>query len=617
MTRRRFGSAMYSLFVALALTASLAGTALASANWAPPRNLFSTDVSEISFDGTHRSRPALEVRSDAAGNTLAVWIQKVGSDCQVRWASRPVGGAWSAPKPLPLQDCPLSSAGSQLSLAMNRAGTAVVAYSDGLGVVASVRPAGGSFEAPTMMESQAIDPTASINEQGRVAVGWVKPSFSFGAPTPFEARVRPSGGAFGSVETVTASGSDTATSPRIAVGPGGDVLGVWVENHPINLSSSTLLVRSAYRPSDGQFPTSPTQTLDTFAYRSGVGTTPDYAPDVAFDATGRATVVWVHDSGTKTFLESAVKLVGADTFQPGQDVNPSDEGNSFMPRIAVERSANRAIVVWQQCGTACTVRSAVRPDGGIYGSLETLSSPLPTNALQPAVGFTASGQAIAAWSGPVNGTGPDRVFAARRPKGGSFGAEEPISGPAGSDRDMGPALAFDGLGNAMAVWAHLTPTPSARLRYAEFLASYYQPDAMIKKAGGGAFVGAGIHNTSGLHQSVTANVRRGHSVTFDIRVVNPSSGSDRFTVEGPGAKSGFAVRYLAGTSGTTDITSAVVQGTYTLPKVLPGGGKTFRVVVTVKQGTAAGASNNWLVSATSTRDPSRKDVVNGIVQAVS
>jgi hypothetical protein len=605
------------MVVAIGVVNAFPGPAGAATNWAPARNVFSTNVSEISVDGTHRSRPAIEVRSDAAGNTIAAWIQKVGSDCQARWALRPAGGSWSTPHPLAMADCAISSAGSQVALAMNDAGAAVVAYTDGVGIVAAFRPAGKSFGTPTSMDAQAIDPTASINDHGKVAVGWVKPSFGFGSPTPFEARIRPAGGTFGAVETVTAPGSDTATSPRIAVGPAGDVLAAWVQNHPLDLSHSNLLFPTAYRPAAGHFPAAPTQTLDSFAARSGVGTTPDYAPDLAFDAAGQATVVWSHDTGSKVYLRSAAKLVGADTFQPGQDVNPSDEGNSFMPRIAVERSANRAIVVWQQCGTACTVRSAVRPDGGIYGSLETLSSPLPTNALQPAVGFTASGQAIAAWSGPVNGTGPDRVFAARRPKGGSFGAEEPISGPAGSDRDMGPALAFDGLGNAMAVWAHLTPTPSARLRYAEFLASYYQPDAMIKKAGGGAFVGAGIHNTSGLHQSVTANVRRGHSVTFDIRVVNPSSGSDRFTVEGPGAKSGFAVRYLAGTSGTTDITSAVVQGTYTLPKVLPGGGKTFRVVVTVKQGTAAGASNNWLVSATSTRDPSRKDVVNGIVQAVS
>src|SRR5262245_59854591 len=161
MARRRIGSVLISAFVAVGLTTSLAGTAQAAEGWAPPRNLSPTDVSEISIDGTHRARPALDVRSDAAGNSIAAWIQQVGSDCEARWAIRPAGGAWSDPKTLAMQDCAITSAGSQVALAMNGAGNAVVAYTDGAGVVAAVRPAGGSFGQPTTMDSPAIDPTAS------------------------------------------------------------------------------------------------------------------------------------------------------------------------------------------------------------------------------------------------------------------------------------------------------------------------------------------------------------------------------------------------------------------------------------------------------------------------
>jgi hypothetical protein len=100
-------------------------------------------------------------------------------------------------------------------------------------------------------------------------------------------------------------------------------------------------------------------------------------------------------------------------------------------------------------------------------------------------------------------------------------------------------------------------------------------------------------------------------------VVNPSSATDGFGIKGPGPKSGFGVRYLAGASGANDVTTKVVQGTYSLTKVLPGAGKQLRLVVTVKPGTAVGIENNWLVVATSKRDPSRKDVVNGIVHVAS
>ncbi len=615
--RRRIRVVLCSVVVAAGVTMWLAQPALATAKWSAPKNVFSTDVSEISPDGTHRSRPALEVRSDAAGNALAAWIQKVGSSCQAEWAIRPVGGSWSSPHPLAMANCPISSGGSQIALAMNEAGAAAVAYDDGLGVVAAVRPAGGSFETPTTMDTSAIDPTVSINEHGKVAVGWVKPSFGFGTPTPFEARIHPAGGSFGSVETVTAPGSDTDVSPRIAVGPAGDVVAAWVRSHFVDISHTDLVVETAYRPAGGQFPASPTQTLDDFAYRTGTGVAANYAPDLAFDASGRATVVWVHDTGTKLYVKSAEKLVGSDTFQAGQDVNPNDSDNSFVPHVAVDPGTNTAVAAWLQCGTSCAVRSAARPDGGIFGSLKTLASSLPTNAFAPVIGFTSSGVAIAAWSGPVTGSGPDRVSVARRPKGSAFGAAKVISGPAGTAQDRAPSLGFDGHGNAIAVWAHLTATPSAVLRSSDFLASYYQPDASIKKASASAYTGAGVINTSGLHQTATANVQRGHSITFDVKIVNGSSVVDSLTVKGPGAKSGFAARYLAGTAGTTDVTTAVVQGTYTLAKLGPGSSKVFRVVVTVKPGTAVGASNNWLVVTASKHDAARRDAVNAIVNVVS
>src|SRR4051812_17922563 len=193
MARRRVGFALCSTVLAATLTLVLAVPAQAAARWSPPRNVFPVDVSEISPDGTHRERPALEVRSDAAGDALAAWIQKVGSSCQARWASRPVGGDWSAPHHLAMANCPFSSAGSQIALAMNKAGTAVVGYDDGINVVAALHPSGGTFGTPKTMNSTgfATDPAVSINQQGTVAVGWILHTSGFSDPSPFQARIRP------------------------------------------------------------------------------------------------------------------------------------------------------------------------------------------------------------------------------------------------------------------------------------------------------------------------------------------------------------------------------------------------------------------------------------------
>jgi hypothetical protein len=105
---------------------------------------------------------------------------------------------------------------------------------------------------------------------------------------------------------------------------------------------------------------------------------------------------------------------------------------------------------------------------------------------------------------------------------------------------------------------------------------------------------------------------------------------DGFAVQGPGNTSGYSVKYLAGATGSTTITSSVVNGSYVVRNVAAGKSKTLRLVETVKAGTAVGASNNWLMfamsrrdvaprcrAAMSRRDGTRKDAVNASVKVVA
>jgi hypothetical protein len=615
MSTRRLARTWLAVSLAVGGMAVWFAAPAAAARWAGPRNLFPTAVSSVGYDYSF-NRPAVDVAIDGAGNAIAAWVQQVGATCQAKWAYRPAGRAWSAPHNLSaaMAFCPYPAG---LKLAMNRRGSAVVAWlqtTDTYNVDVAVRPPGGSFGPVQRVSAgaESLDPWASINAGGVAAVSWVGRTGT--GPYLFHASVRPAGGSFGPVETVTEPPADypSVWTPRLAVGPGGDVTAVWV-GHWYDAGYHGA-IEEAYRPAGGTFPTTPSQRLREFTYTSQLY---QYGPDIAVDAQGRATAVWVYNTGTHRVIESAAKVAGAATFGAKAAVNPADSGDAFYPRVAVDPATNTAVAAWLQCETSCRVRAAARPNGASFGQLQTLSGLEPAGSYPPVVGFDSSGVASVAWGGRLDEAPPDRVLVAVRPKSGPFQPAAVISGPAGTANDNGPALALDRHGNRLVVWQHVTTTPDTVLRYADAIASWYRPDALLKTASATGYAGANVYNSNGTNQTATAGVKRGKSITFDIKVVNRSSATDSFTIKGPGDKQGFAATYLAGLSGGSGITTAVLNGIYTLADVAPGGTKTLRLMITVKPRTALGKSNNWLVTATSTHDTTRKDAVQAVVRVVS
>ena len=145
----------------------------------------------------------------------------------------------------------------------------------------------------------------------------------------------------------------------------------------------------------------------------------------------------------------------------------------------------------------------------------------------------------------------------------------------------------------------------------------YRVDALIKKAGAPSFLGNQVYNTTGLHQSSTVFARRSTSATFYIQVQNDGSAIDSFTLKSGGGSTGFAVKYLAGGTGSTDISSAVEHGTYQLKNLMPHATRTIRLVVSVRSGAAIGAVRSWLLQAVSAHDGSRKDAVKANVHVVA
>jgi CSLREA domain-containing protein len=138
----------------------------------------------------------------------------------------------------------------------------------------------------------------------------------------------------------------------------------------------------------------------------------------------------------------------------------------------------------------------------------------------------------------------------------------------------------------------------------------YQPDGRIR-TGKGTLIGNNIYNTTGTNQTKTASKAPGTTVKFGISIQNDSAASDHFSVAASGqAITGYAVKYFRG---TTDITAAVVGGTYTTPVLSPGSTLLITAKVKVKSTAAAGSSVTRLVTLTSVGDGTKKDAVKFIV----
>lgn len=133
-----------------------------------------------------------------------------------------------------------------------------------------------------------------------------------------------------------------------------------------------------------------------------------------------------------------------------------------------------------------------------------------------------------------------------------------------------------------------------------------KPDGRIR-LGIGAYVGNNIYNTTGAGQGRTGSAARGHTVTFGMSIQNDGNTPDRIKVKATGtAAGGYTVKYF---QGTTDITSAVVAGTYRTPSLAPGATYLITAKVTVKPTAAAGSQVTRLVTLRSVGNPVRKDAV--------
>jgi Divergent InlB B-repeat domain len=126
----------------------------------------------------------------------------------------------------------------------------------------------------------------------------------------------------------------------------------------------------------------------------------------------------------------------------------------------------------------------------------------------------------------------------------------------------------------------------------------YRPDGLLNYKNS-AYVGNGIYNTTGASQVRSVTINRGHTAVFHWRVQNDGLLSDQVLLSAAAGTTAFAVNFF---SGTTNVTAAVVAGTYGRT-LAPGTSFTLTLKIGVTNNAAIGAVRNELLTATSTNAP--------------
>ena len=304
--------------------------------------------------------------------------------------------------------------------------------------------------------AHAREVQAAFGGDGTLIVAWHEGQTS---SQTIEAAVRPPGGTF--EEPVTLAGPVVGLgAPRVAVDDLGTALVTW---------SQGVGAKFAVRPPGGVF-----GTADDLPRPAGEGVITPI--EVTFDAQGNALAAWGGSTssvaGNQINLRASVRPPGGSFDSPesldnGVD-NPDVPGTpSFSLRelSVANAGAGDLLVSWQSVcclvgSEAASVRVAVRPPGGPFGSAQTLDAAPASPAggvAHPSLAGSPQGSAVVVWARTPTSTTGDVAACTRQPGGSFVGcAPEDVSG-AGTN-PLSTDVALDAQGNGVAAWTRKVPT---------------------------------------------------------------------------------------------------------------------------------------------------------------
>jgi hypothetical protein len=359
--RREFHAALLAgALLGCPLFALNAAPAQAAPAWLPP-----TDLSAPGRDASSAA-----VAMDDAGGTVAVWERQdtAGPNHNVQVSTRDPGGPFSAPVNLSLNS-------TNPQVAMTPSGEAIAVWrhfdvgSGNYVIQASTRPPGGPFTAPVDVaaaptSANVRDIGLAVNANGDTAAVWEQrdPGSPVTNTTMVMASVRPAGGSFSTPVTISplplVSGQD-AEGPRVAIDAAGDVTAVWRY-----FDGAHGVVQSATRPAAAGF-SAPLNLSDNSQNAA--------LPDVAMDSAGEAIAVWTRSNGANFIVQQSSSSAGG-SFAAPQDLSAAGQ-DATNPRVAMDSAGEAIAVWTRSNGASYIAQATIGTPAGSFSPPADLSAP--------------------------------------------------------------------------------------------------------------------------------------------------------------------------------------------------------------------------------------------------
>ncbi|HXH81238.1 PKD domain-containing protein [Nocardioides sp.] len=308
-----------------------------------------------------------QVAVDAEGNATAVWNKLIGGSRLAQASTRSAGSGWSAATILSeagqsVRDLHVDASPSGVGV------TAVWARFDGTHrIQASTRSTNGSWPiamtiSPAGAESRA--PEVTVDADGDVTAVWRQLE---GAHYRVQARTRRDGLNWLAAAVPLSEAGQSATDPHVAYDAAGNLTAIWSRS-----DGSNERIQASTRPAAAGWKVIP----DTLSVAGSDART----PQLAADANGTTTAVWVRDHGTWDRVEASSRPL--DSNWSNATVLSANGRNGQVPQIAVDPAGN-SIAVW------------LRFDG-FFDRVQ-------------AVGLDAAGPTVASLAVPLTGTAGQTV----------------------------------------------------------------------------------------------------------------------------------------------------------------------------------------------------------------
>jgi hypothetical protein len=377
------------------------------------------------------------------GNGIAVWAQMTNTQYSIL-ASRYISGTgWAASELLETDDTNMAL---WPKVAIDSAGNAICVWAQVSGSYLSVFANryteeggwGGAEPIHPAATGDADAPQIAINPSGNAICVWQQ---SNGTTNSIWANTYISPTGWGTLDILEVGDGD-ALNPQIAIDPSGNAIAVWSQVD----GGQTNIMANYYDFSDTDW--SGAETIDL---ESGVAAN----PQIALDPWGDGLAVWQQVSGTYSSI-FASRYVSGTGWSAAILIETNETGNATLPRIAID-TQGFGIAVWQHEDLDVNRRDIwgafYNCEGDDWLAPERLeaSNENAGHLCPPLIAFDQDQRAMAIW---VQSDGEYNNFYYNRYIYGLGWGSAGLFEAADGDVINQYALAFDLLGNAMAVWRH-------------------------------------------------------------------------------------------------------------------------------------------------------------------